>query len=102
MSCGQASPGDITDRPVTTPDAEPRRNRQIPQPPTDPNEFAQMDAAPLTAAHSHARTAAQETQKAKPDYKVAKEEHELAAGEFATARGGTEDSEVHVPRREIL
>ncbi|KAN0075575.1 hypothetical protein V8E54_006845 [Elaphomyces granulatus] len=42
-----------------------------------------MEAAPLTLAHTHARNALVETRKSNPV--AASEEHDLAAGEFATA-----------------
>ncbi|KAL3465875.1 hypothetical protein BJX64DRAFT_252100 [Aspergillus heterothallicus] len=50
-----------------------------------------MEAAPLTLAHTHARNAVLETRKANPV--AASEEHDLAAGEFATAAQGTKDRE---------
>ncbi|QKX60987.1 uncharacterized protein TRUGW13939_08133 [Talaromyces rugulosus] len=42
-----------------------------------------MEAVPLTLAHTHARNAVLETRKSNPV--AASEEHDLAAGEFATA-----------------
>ncbi|SLM34122.1 hypothetical protein LPUS_02809 [Lasallia pustulata] len=50
-----------------------------------------MDATPLTLAHSHARNASNETQKANPA--AASEEHDLAAAEFANAAKVTSDGE---------
>ncbi|KAJ9639536.1 hypothetical protein H2201_002809 [Coniosporium apollinis] len=50
-----------------------------------------MESAPLTLAHSHARNAALETQKA--NAVVASQEHDLAAAEFAKATRSTEDTE---------
>jgi hypothetical protein len=51
-----------------------------------------MDAAPLVSGHAHARKAVAELQKGSSQ--AAEAEHELAAGEFASARRGTEDLEV--------
>jgi len=51
-----------------------------------------MEKAPLVAGHDHARRAVVETQKGSGQ--SAREEHELAAGEFASAQSGTEDLEV--------
>ncbi|KAK2786501.1 hypothetical protein FQN52_007807 [Onygenales sp. PD_12] len=48
-----------------------------------------MESSPLTLAHSHARNALFETRKANPV--AASEEHDLAAGEFATAAQGSAD-----------
>ncbi|PLB43229.1 hypothetical protein P170DRAFT_441683 [Aspergillus steynii IBT 23096] len=48
-----------------------------------------MDAAPLTLAHTHARNAVLETRKSNPV--AASEEHDLAAGEFATAAQNSSD-----------
>ncbi|KAL4909379.1 hypothetical protein BDW74DRAFT_146463 [Aspergillus multicolor] len=50
-----------------------------------------METAPLTLAHTHARNAALETRKANPV--AASEEHDLAAGEFATVAQGSRDRE---------
>ncbi|KAJ6107344.1 hypothetical protein N7523_008667 [Penicillium sp. IBT 18751x] len=50
-----------------------------------------MEAAPLTLAHTHARNAALETRKSNPV--AASEEHDLAAGEFATAAQNSSDPE---------
>ncbi|KAF7716473.1 Uncharacterized protein PECH_003880 [Penicillium ucsense] len=50
-----------------------------------------MEAAPLTLAHTHARSAVLETRKSNPV--AASEEHDLAAGEFATAAQSTSDLE---------
>ncbi|PYH99029.1 hypothetical protein BO71DRAFT_308830, partial [Aspergillus ellipticus CBS 707.79] len=50
-----------------------------------------MEAAPLTLAHTHARNAVLETRKANPV--AASEEHDLAAGEFATAAQNSSDRE---------
>ncbi|KAJ5304032.1 uncharacterized protein N7443_003692 [Penicillium atrosanguineum] len=50
-----------------------------------------MEAAPLTLAHTHARNAAFETRKSNPV--AASEEHDLAAGEFATAAQNSSDPE---------
>ncbi|CEL09864.1 hypothetical protein ASPCAL12993 [Aspergillus calidoustus] len=51
-----------------------------------------MEAAPLTLAHTHARNAVLETRKSNPV--AASEEHDLAAGEFATAAQSSKDREV--------
>jgi hypothetical protein len=51
-----------------------------------------MDTAPLVSGHAHARKAIVELQKGSSQ--TAGSEHELAAGEFAAARKGTEDLEV--------
>jgi hypothetical protein len=51
-----------------------------------------MDTAPLVSGHTHARKAIVELQKGSSQ--TAGTEHELAAGEFATARKATEDLEV--------
>ena len=51
-----------------------------------------MDAAPLSAAHAHARNAAALGQG--PNLKGAQEEHELAAQDFAKAKATVGDSEV--------
>ncbi|WEW56522.1 hypothetical protein PRK78_001968 [Emydomyces testavorans] len=48
-----------------------------------------MESSPLTLAHSHARNALAETRKSNPV--AASEEHDLAAGEFATAAQSTCD-----------
>ncbi|KAK1145727.1 hypothetical protein N8T08_003965 [Aspergillus melleus] len=48
-----------------------------------------MEAAPLTLAHTHARNAVLETRKSNPV--AASEEHDLAAGEFATAAQNSSD-----------
>jgi hypothetical protein len=53
-----------------------------------------METAPLTLAHTHARNAVLETRKANPV--AASEEHDLAAGEFATAAQNSSDREVHL------
>ncbi|KIW02004.1 uncharacterized protein PV09_06511 [Verruconis gallopava] len=50
-----------------------------------------MDLAPLTDAHAHARKAAALSQS--PNLTGAREEHELAAQDFAKAKYGVEDSE---------
>ncbi|KAJ5145823.1 uncharacterized protein N7515_000387 [Penicillium bovifimosum] len=50
-----------------------------------------MEVAPLVLAHTHARNAVLETRKANPV--AASEEHDLAAGEFATAAQGSSDLE---------
>ncbi|RHZ53834.1 uncharacterized protein CDV56_105047 [Aspergillus thermomutatus] len=50
-----------------------------------------METAPLTLAHTHARNAVLETRKANPV--AASEEHDLAAGEFATAAQNSSDRE---------
>ncbi|EKV12169.1 Subunit 21 of Mediator complex [Penicillium digitatum] len=50
-----------------------------------------MEAAPLVLAHTHARNAVLETRKANPV--AASEEHDLAAGEFATAAQSSSDHE---------
>ncbi|CAL5871893.1 uncharacterized protein PFLUO_LOCUS6147 [Penicillium psychrofluorescens] len=50
-----------------------------------------MEAAPLTLAHTHARNAVLETRKSNPV--AASEEHDLAAGEFATAAQSSIDHE---------
>ncbi|KAF7167681.1 hypothetical protein CNMCM5623_000928 [Aspergillus felis] len=50
-----------------------------------------METAPLTLAHTHARNAVLETRKANPV--AASEEHDLAAGEFATAAQNISDRE---------
>ncbi|KAF3395775.1 hypothetical protein F1880_006770 [Penicillium rolfsii] len=50
-----------------------------------------MEVAPLTLAHTHARNAVLETRKSNPV--AASEEHDLAAGEFATAAQSTSDQE---------
>ncbi|KAL2803358.1 hypothetical protein BJX63DRAFT_437011 [Aspergillus granulosus] len=50
-----------------------------------------MEAAPLTLAHTHARNAVLETRKSNPV--AASEEHDLAAGEFATAAQSSKDRE---------
>ncbi|KAF3482474.1 uncharacterized protein GIQ15_05233 [Arthroderma uncinatum] len=48
-----------------------------------------MESSPLVLAHTHARNALHETRKANPV--AASEEHDLAAGEFASARQSTSD-----------
>ncbi|KAL1962590.1 hypothetical protein VTN77DRAFT_9383 [Rasamsonia byssochlamydoides] len=48
-----------------------------------------MEAVPLTLAHTHARNAVLETRKSNPV--AASEEHDLAAGEFATAAQNCSD-----------
>ncbi|KAJ9227250.1 hypothetical protein DTO027B5_744 [Paecilomyces variotii] len=50
-----------------------------------------METAPLTLAHTHARNALIETRKSNPV--AASEEHDLAAGEFATAAQSNADPE---------
>ncbi|RAH66038.1 uncharacterized protein BO66DRAFT_394908 [Aspergillus aculeatinus CBS 121060] len=50
-----------------------------------------MESAPLTLAHTHARNAVLETRKSNPV--AASEEHDLAAGEFATAAQHSSDRE---------
>ncbi|KAL5342871.1 hypothetical protein BJX70DRAFT_238374 [Aspergillus crustosus] len=50
-----------------------------------------METAPLTLAQTHARNAVLETRKANPV--AASEEHDLAAGEFATAAQSSKDRE---------
>ncbi|KAL4980159.1 hypothetical protein BDW66DRAFT_71043 [Aspergillus desertorum] len=50
-----------------------------------------MEIAPLTLAHTHARNAALETRKSNPV--AASEEHDLAAGEFATVAQSSRDRE---------
>ncbi|KAJ5689048.1 hypothetical protein N7462_003440 [Penicillium macrosclerotiorum] len=50
-----------------------------------------MEAAPLALAHTHARNAVLETRKSNPV--AASEEHDLAAGEFATAAQSSSDQE---------
>ncbi|KAI9929809.1 hypothetical protein MW887_011614 [Aspergillus wentii] len=50
-----------------------------------------METAPLTLAHTHARNAVLETRKSNPV--AASEEHDLAAGEFATASQSSADRE---------
>ncbi|KAL4919503.1 hypothetical protein BDW62DRAFT_179049 [Aspergillus aurantiobrunneus] len=50
-----------------------------------------MESAPLTLAHTHARNAVLETRKANPV--AASEEHDLAAGEFATVAQNSRDRE---------
>ncbi|KAL4801041.1 hypothetical protein BDV19DRAFT_7472 [Aspergillus venezuelensis] len=50
-----------------------------------------MESAPLTLAHTHARNAVLETRKSNPV--AASEEHDLAAGEFATVAQGSRDHE---------
>ncbi|KAJ5685732.1 hypothetical protein N7536_008351 [Penicillium majusculum] len=50
-----------------------------------------MEVAPLALAHTHARNAVLETRKANPV--AASEEHDLAAGEFATAAQNSSDHE---------
>ncbi|KAJ5576185.1 hypothetical protein N7535_003111 [Penicillium sp. DV-2018c] len=50
-----------------------------------------MEVAPLVLAHTHARNAVLETRKANPV--AASEEHDLAAGEFATAAQSSSDLE---------
>ncbi|KAJ5958709.1 uncharacterized protein N7479_005859 [Penicillium vulpinum] len=50
-----------------------------------------MEVAPLALAHTHARNAVLETRKANPV--AASEEHDLAAGEFATAAQTSSDHE---------
>ncbi|CAG8041156.1 unnamed protein product [Penicillium nalgiovense] len=50
-----------------------------------------MEVAPLALAHTHARNAVLETRKANPV--AASEEHDLAAGEFATAAQSSSDHE---------
>ncbi|KAL4819399.1 hypothetical protein BDW67DRAFT_173284 [Aspergillus spinulosporus] len=50
-----------------------------------------METAPLTLAHTHARNAALETRKSNPV--AASEEHDLAAGEFATVAQSSRDHE---------
>ncbi|QDS74800.1 hypothetical protein FKW77_002186 [Venturia effusa] len=55
-----------------------------------------MENAPLTVARTFARKAALEAQKAdinRTSFDTAKEQHELAAAEFANARTGTHDQE---------
>lgn len=52
-----------------------------------------MDLAPLNAAHTHARNAAALSQA--PNLAGAREEHEQAAENFATAKASVGDSEVH-------
>ncbi|KAL2043815.1 hypothetical protein N7G274_003335 [Stereocaulon virgatum] len=52
-----------------------------------------MEASPLTLAQSHARKASKANTPA-----AAIDEHDLAAGQFATAAKGTDDSEVPHPR----
>ncbi|TID14706.1 hypothetical protein E2P81_ATG08661 [Venturia nashicola] len=55
-----------------------------------------MENAPLTTARTFARKAALEAQKAdlnRTSFESAKEQHELAAGEFANARKETHDQE---------
>ena len=53
-----------------------------------------MDTAPLSAAHAHARNAAALSQT--PNLTAAREEHELAAQDFAKARETVGDSEVRI------
>jgi hypothetical protein len=56
-----------------------------------------MESAPLQLAHTYARKAAIEAQKAeikRTSFGPAREQHELAAREFAKARKGTNDQEV--------
>ncbi|EFR00640.1 hypothetical protein MGYG_03647 [Nannizzia gypsea CBS 118893] len=48
-----------------------------------------MESSPLLLAHTHARNALHETRKSNPV--AASEEHDLAAGEFATARQSITD-----------
>ncbi|KAL4946293.1 hypothetical protein BDV06DRAFT_182664 [Aspergillus oleicola] len=50
-----------------------------------------MESAPLTLAHTHARNAVLETRKSNPV--AASEEHDLAAGEFATVAQSSRDHE---------
>ncbi|KAL4753333.1 hypothetical protein BDW72DRAFT_169320 [Aspergillus terricola var. indicus] len=50
-----------------------------------------METAPLILAHTHARNAALETRKSNPV--AASEEHDLAAGEFATVAQSSRDRE---------
>ncbi|KAL4788111.1 hypothetical protein BJX76DRAFT_230979 [Aspergillus varians] len=50
-----------------------------------------METAPLTLAHTHARNAVLETRKSNPV--AASEEHDLAAGEFATVAQSSRDRE---------
>ncbi|KAK2766100.1 hypothetical protein FQN54_007615 [Arachnomyces sp. PD_36] len=50
-----------------------------------------MESSPLTLAHTHARNALLETRKSNPV--AASEEHDLAAGEFATAGHSNSDRE---------
>lgn len=50
-----------------------------------------METAPLTLAHTHARNAVLETRKSNPV--AASEEHDLAAGEFATVAQNSRDRE---------
>ncbi|KAL4925406.1 uncharacterized protein BDV17DRAFT_272187 [Aspergillus undulatus] len=50
-----------------------------------------MESAPLTLAHTHARNAVLETRKSNPV--AASEEHDLAAGEFATVAQSSRDRE---------
>jgi hypothetical protein len=55
-----------------------------------------MESAPLPLARTYARKAAVEAQKAeinRTSFDTAREQHELAAGEFAKARDGTHDQE---------
>lgn len=55
-----------------------------------------MESAPLPLARTYARKAAIEAQKAeinRTSFETAREQHELAAGEFANARKGTHDQE---------
>ncbi|KAJ5775498.1 uncharacterized protein N7511_000509 [Penicillium nucicola] len=56
-----------------------------------------MEIAPLTLAHTHARNAVLETRKANPV--AASEEHDLAAGEFATAAQNSSDQESRLTHR---
>jgi len=51
-----------------------------------------MDLAPLSEAHAHARKAALQTQNANAS--GAREEHELAADDFAKTKNGIQDLEV--------
>lgn len=51
-----------------------------------------MDLAPLTSAHEHGRKAAALTHG--PSLSNAREEHELAAHDYAKAKDGIQDFEV--------
>ncbi|KAL9133858.1 MAG: hypothetical protein Q9175_004958 [Cornicularia normoerica] len=51
-----------------------------------------MDASPLTLAQTHARKASKANTPT-----AAIDEHDLAAGQFATAAKGTDNSEVRAP-----
>jgi hypothetical protein len=58
-----------------------------------------MESAPLPLARTYARKAAFEAQKAeinRTSFETAREQHELAAGEFANARNATHDREVRL------